>query len=90
MGTIISYDLRDCTHLKIVPVISSFDREGNISPLYVRIDGESLKIYNAYQVDSPYKLLHFKCEVMIFDCVRPLDLMYHVNEHTWSIPIHKK
>ena len=91
MGAIVSYSLHDSAHLKIVPVISSFDKEGNITPLYVRIEGEPLKIYNAYQVESPYQLLHFKCEVMVYDnCVRPLDLMYHVNEHTWSMPLHNK
>ena len=85
MVAFVSHGLQDCTHLKIVPVISSFDMNGNITPLYVRIDGESLKIYNAYQSNSTFSLLHFKCEVMVQGCVRPLNLMYHVNDHKWSM-----
>ena len=87
MVAFVSHGLHDCTHLKIVPVISSFDKEGNINPLYVRIDGESLKIYNAYQSHSTISLLHFKCEVMVQNSVRPITLMYHVNDHKWSIPV---
>lgn len=87
MGAIISYGLHDCTHLNIVPVISSFDREGNISPLYVRINGEAFKIYNAHQTNSTLQLLNFKCEVIVDDCIRPLNLIYHVREHKWSTPI---
>lgn len=77
MGAIVSYGLHDCAQLKIVPVISSFDKEGNITPLYVRIDGEALKIYNAYQVDSPFQLLHFKCEIVVCNCIRPLDQLFY-------------
>lgn len=87
MGAFVSHGLHDCTHLKIVPVISSFDKEGKITPLYVRIDGEPLKIYNAYLSNSTFSLLHFKCEVMVKDCVHPLILMYHVNDHKWSMPV---
>lgn len=87
MGATVSYGLHDCTHLRMVSVISSFDKEGNIKPLYVRIDGEPLKIYNAYLSNSTYSLLHFKCEVMTNDRVQPLMLMYHVNDHKWSMPV---
>lgn len=87
MSAIVSHGLHECKHLKIVPVISSFDSEGNITPLYVRINGESFKIYNSYQSNSTFQLLHFKCEVMVHDRVKPLDLMYHVNDHKWSMPV---
>lgn len=87
MVAIVSHGLHDCRHLQLVPVISSFDKEGNVTPLYVRINKESFKIYNSYQSNSTIQLLHFKCEVMVGDCVRPLELMYHVNEHKWSMPI---
>lgn len=86
MSVIVSYGLHDCTHLKIVPVISAFDCEGNITPLYVRIAGESLKIHNAYQADSTFPILSFNCEVMNHDRVKPIKLSYHINDHVWSIP----
>lgn len=87
MAAIISHGLHDCTHLKIVSVISSFDCDGNIMPLYVRIGEESLKIYNAYQSESTFNLLHFKCEVMDCDRVKPIKLTYHINDHKWSMPV---
>lgn len=87
MGALVSYGLNNSTHLVMVSVISSFDKEGNIIPLYVRIDGEPLKIYNAYLSNSTYSLLHFKCEVMSNDCVLPLMLYYHVHDHKWSMPV---
>lgn len=87
MATIISHGLHDCTHIKIVSIISSFDCNGNIKPLYVRIDGESLKIYNAYLASSTFKILSFNCEVMDHSKLKPIKLFYHVNDHIWSMSI---
>jgi len=82
----VSYGLNDCPHLKIVSVIASFDSAGSIMPLYVRIGEESLKIHTAYQADSTYSLLHFNCEVMDYDRVKPIKLTYHIGDHKWSMP----
>lgn len=87
MTSRVSYRLNDCPHLKIVSVIASFNPGGDILPLYVRIDGESLKIHTAYQADSTYSLLHFNCEVMDYDRVKPIKLTYHIGDHKWSIPV---
>lgn len=87
MSGIISKGLRDCSHLRLVSVIASFDTSGSVVPLYVRIDGESLKIYNATLTNvSTYKLYTFDCEVMDGDMVKPLRLTYHLEENVWSIP----
>lgn len=43
MAEIVSYPNIDCTHTIIVPVIASFDSEGRIKPIYVRINGDSYK-----------------------------------------------
>lgn len=83
----VSHGLNDCPHLKIVSVIASFNPGGDIIPLYVRIDGESLKIHTAYQTDSTYSLLHFNCEVMDYDRVKPIKLTYHIGDHKWSMPV---
>lgn len=87
MSGIISKGLHDCSHLRLVSVIASFDASGSIMPLYVRIDGESLKIYNAVLTKaSTYKLYIFDCEVMDGDMVKPLRLTYHLDDTAWSIP----
>lgn len=87
MSAIVSHGLHDCRHLKLVSVIASFNSDGNIIPLYVRIGTESLKIYNAYQSESTFQLMNFKCEVMDNDTVKPIKLTYHLNDHKWSMPV---
>ena len=67
MPPYISHGLKECHHLQVVPVISSFDCDGNIFPLYVRIDGQSLKVYNARRMDSTIRIINFNCEVMNYD-----------------------
>ena len=63
MAATVSKGLKDCTHLKVVPVIATYDGNGNILPLYVRIGEETFKIYNAYVSESTYRILTFKGEV---------------------------
>ena len=87
MAATISYGLHDCSHIKLVSVISSFDCEGNIIPLYVRIGKESLRIYNAYQCGSTFRILNFNCQVMDHDRVKPLKLSYHKADLVWSMPV---
>lgn len=87
MSGIVSRGLHDCTHIKIVSVISSFDCSGHIIPLYVRLNGESLKVYNAYEFGSNHRILHFNCEIMDHDRVKPLKLSYHLADLAWSTPV---
>lgn len=86
MAATISKGLKDCTHLKVVPVIATYDGNGNILPLYVRIGEETFKIYNAYVSESNFRILTFKGEVMVQDAVRPIKLSYFINDLTWCIP----
>ena len=86
MAATVSKGLKDCNHLKVVPVIAPYDGNGNILPLYVRIGEESFKIYNAYGSESTYRILTFKGEVMVQDAVRPIKLSYFMNDLIWCIP----
>ena len=86
MAATVSKGLKDCTPLKVVPVIATYDGNGNILPLYVRIGEESFKIYNAYVSESTYRILTFKGEVMVQDAVRPIKLSYFMNDLIWCIP----
>ena len=86
MSAYVLHGLNECHHLQIVPVISSFDCDGNIFPLYVRIDGQSLKVYNARRVDSTIQIIHFNCEVMDYDRVKSIKLSYHIGDLVWSTP----
>lgn len=87
MAATVSRGLHDCTHIRIVSVISSFNCTGHIIPLYVRIGGESLKVYNAYESGSTHRILHFNCEIMNHGVVKPLKLSYHMADLVWSTPV---
>ena len=86
MSAYVLHGLNECRHLQVVPVISSFDCDGNIFPLYVRIDGQSLKIYNARRVDSTFRIINFNCEVMDYGRVKSIKLSYHIGDLVWSMP----
>lgn len=54
MASIISQNSYDCSGLIKVPVIASFDAEGHIKPLYVRIGEESLKIHSSWKKPATF------------------------------------
>lgn len=87
MSGIVSHGIHDYTHIKIVSIISSFDYFGHIIPLYVRLNGESLKVYNAYEFGSNHRILHFNCDIMDNDRVKPLKLSYHLGDLVWNTPV---
>lgn len=85
MAGVVLRNLNECKHLKIVPVISSFDSKGNIVPLYLRVDGVSLKIYNPFLYESTYERLTFQCDVLDYNRVKQIRLSYHIEKHLWSV-----
>lgn len=73
-------------HNNIVPVIASFDAEGHVKPLYVRINESSLKVYSSWLKPSFQGVLEFQCNVIDNNCLKPLLLTYHKRENVWTIP----
>lgn len=83
---IVSYTSTDYVPNDIVPVIASFDTEGHIAPLYVRIDGNPLKI-ESYWASSIYRnVVEFRCKVSNNGYLKPLLLCFHRQEGMWTIP----
>lgn len=83
---IISSTSIEHTPADVVPVIASFDAEGHIAPLYVRIDGAPLKI-ESYWANSIYRnVVEFRCKVSDNAYIKPLLLCFHRQEGTWTIP----
>ena len=78
-----SYDHIQCN---IVSVIASFDTEGHIKPLYVRIGEEALKICSSWMRPSLPVMFEFHCQVIDGDYIKPLLLTYHQRENVWTIP----
>lgn len=72
--------------LEIVSVIASFDTDGHVKPLYVRVNQESLKVHSSWMRPSFHGFLEFQCKVIDNGCLKPLTLSYHKNENVWVIP----
>ena len=82
----VSHGLNDCPHIQVVPVISSFDCNGHVLPLYVRINGVSLKVHKAVLTsESTFCILNYRCEVIDNNQLKPLKLTYHAKEFKWSM-----
>lgn len=82
----ISYTSFDHAPVTIVPVIASFDSEGHIRPLYIRIGEEPLKVHSFWVKPTFVNLIEFKCKVIDGDCLKPLAITYHQAECVWTIP----
>jgi len=82
----VSYTSFDYAPVEIVPVIASFDSEGHITPLYVRINGESFKIASFWVSSTFHNTVDFKCKVVDNGYLKPLSLTFHRNEGMWTIP----
>lgn len=86
MAGFVSYTSFDYKPVNIVPVIASFDSEGHIVPLYVRINGESYKIASHWVNSTFSNSVEYKCKVIDGDSLKPLSLTYYRNEGVWTMP----
>ena len=83
----ISYNSYDYLPVDCVPVIASFDGDGHVAPLYVRIKGRAFKVDSYWVKGSYYRnIIDFNCKIMDGDKLIPLSLTYHQNESMWTIP----
>lgn len=80
----VSYTTFDHTPSDIVPVIASFDKQGHIRPLYVRLGSESYKINDAFCDATFSNTITFRCHVIDNGYLKPLVLIYHRSCNMWS------
>jgi hypothetical protein len=84
MSATVFYGTIDSTMIP-VPVIASYDTEGNILPLYLGYKGESYKILSA-TFKPEYDIKTFQCKIDVYGRVRNVTLSYHPCENVWTIP----
>jgi len=72
--------------IELVPVIASYDTEGRIKPLYVRIKDERYKVISYWVKSSFSNNIDFNVTLSKDDRIYKLILTYHIRETTWSIP----
>ena len=81
-----SYTSFDYQPVTPVPVIASFDSQGHVAPLYVRMEGIPLKV-DSYWVKSSFAhVMVFSCQIQQKDRLIPLLLSYYQAEGVWVIP----
>lgn len=69
-----------------VSVIATFDSEGHVKPLYVRMGDASLKVANSWISSSRFDVIEYQCQVEDGEYLKPLTLTYYVRETVWRTP----
>ena len=86
MSATVSYTSHDYLAITHVPVIASFDSEGHIAPLYVRINQESYKIASFWIRSAFANTIEFNCKIIDGQFLKLLVLTYYKAEDVWAIP----
>ncbi len=77
-----------------VDVNATFNVEGKIKPIYIRLEDEehvlqTYKIHSiVYSREEKYagvEVLFFCCNICIGDCMRMIYIKYHVKTHQWVL-----
>lgn len=88
MGKIVSYTNFDYEPTSIIPVIASFDSQGHISPLWVRINGQAYKVESFWSTNYFRNIVDFKCKIIDGESIKPLALSFYREEGMWTISRH--
>ena len=90
MTQILSQNSHDLLPMQIVPVIASFNDDGQIKPLYVGINGERYKVASYGVRRSFSNQIEFHCKLIDQDLLKPVIITYYQNECIWTIPDNPK
>ena len=83
---ILSVNSHDYLPVTIIPVIASFNDDGQIKPLYIGIEGNRYKVDSYWIRRSFTNQIEFSCKILIDDRLCPIILTYYMNECIWTIP----
>lgn len=86
MAQIVSINSHDYMPVSIIPVIASFNENGQIKPLYVGIDGERYKVQSYWIRRSFSNQIEFNCRLLFGETLRTMIITYYMNECIWTIP----
>lgn len=89
MAQIVSLNSHDYMPVDIIPVIASFNEEGQIKPLYVGIDGERYKVQSYWVRRCFSNQIEFSCRLLFGETLQTLIITYYMNECIWTIPANK-
>lgn len=86
MSSITSYTSFDYLPVTAVPVIASFDSEGHIKPLYVRIGEYSCRVHSFWIKNTFSNITEFNCQIEDNGHLKPVLLTFYQRECVWTIP----
>ena len=85
MSAIASYHSHDYVPCTTVPVIASFDSEGHIKPLYVRLGEEAYKIENCWLRSECVNVFQYNCRIVDENLEKTIILSYYQDECVWTV-----
>jgi len=89
MTQIVSLNSHDYMPVTVIPVIASFNEDGQIKPLYVGIDGNRYKVESYWVRRSFANQIEFNCKLLLEESLQTLIITYYMNECIWTIPANK-
>ena len=89
MMQIVSLKSHDYMPVTVIPVIASFNEDGQIKPLYVGIDGNRYKVESYWVRRSFANQIEFNCKLLLEESLQTLIITYYMNECIWTIPANK-
>ncbi len=89
MMQIVSLNSHDYMPVTVIPVIASFNEDGQIKPLYVGIDGNRYKVESYWVRRSFANQIEFNCKLLLEESLQTLIITYYMNECIWTIPANK-
>ena len=89
MTKIINQKKIDNLPIIFIPVIASFNEDGQIKPLYVGIDGKRYKVESYWVRRSFSNQIEFSCKLLCGETLLTIIITYYMNECIWTVPTNK-
>ena len=89
MTKIINQKKIDNLPIIFIPVIASFNEDGQINPLYVGIDGKRYKVESYWVRRSFSNQIEFSCKLLCGETLLTIIITYYMNECIWTVPTNK-
>ena len=77
-----SYPDIDTTKYQKIPVIASFSSDGDILPLYMKVNGEEYKILSSI-MERQHAIIVFEIKFETHGRIKETLLYYRVEDHFW-------
>jgi len=74
--------------VEVIPVIASYDGEGHIKPLYVRIRNDRYKVESCWVKSDSLNNVDYHCKLSLDAHIYVIVITYHIRECVWTMPVY--